>query len=90
MTGCKPRPRLRWLHGAAPVCRGPWRMRGLAVMRACCPCAAQALSAMVKLELPHVNVLTKVDICGNKAGARGGRGKHQRVASCMTSERLRR
>ncbi len=26
----------------------------------------QALSAMVKLELPHVNVLTKMDICPDK------------------------
>ena len=26
----------------------------------------QALSAMVKLELPHVNVLTKMDICESK------------------------
>ncbi|KAF5826743.1 GPN-loop GTPase [Dunaliella salina] len=29
--------------------------------------AMQALSAMVKLELPHVNVLTKMDICESKA-----------------------
>lgn len=28
--------------------------------------ALQALSAMVRLELPHVNVLTKMDICQNK------------------------
>eukprot|EP00199_Chlamydomonas_sp_CCMP681_P006572 CAMPEP_0119104244 /NCGR_PEP_ID=MMETSP1180-20130426/2502_1 /TAXON_ID=3052 ORGANISM="Chlamydomonas cf sp, Strain CCMP681" /NCGR_SAMPLE_ID=MMETSP1180 /ASSEMBLY_ACC=CAM_ASM_000741 /LENGTH=280 /DNA_ID=CAMNT_0007088943 /DNA_START=107 /DNA_END=946 /DNA_ORIENTATION=- len=28
--------------------------------------AMQALSAMVKLELPHVNVLTKMDICESK------------------------
>lgn len=27
---------------------------------------SQALSAMVKLELPHVNILTKMDICENK------------------------
>ncbi|EFN59536.1 hypothetical protein CHLNCDRAFT_48498 [Chlorella variabilis] len=27
-----------------------------------------ALSAMVQLELPHVNVLTKVDLCKNKTG----------------------
>lgn len=25
-----------------------------------------ALSAMVQLELPHVNVLTKMDLCKNK------------------------
>lgn len=29
----------------------------------------QALSAMVKLELPHINVLTKIDICENKVRA---------------------
>lgn len=29
-----------------------------------------ALSAMVQLELPHVNVLTKMDICKNKVSAR--------------------
>ncbi|KAL6749512.1 GPN-loop GTPase [Haematococcus lacustris] len=29
--------------------------------------ALQALSAMVKLELPHVNILTKMDICESKA-----------------------
>lgn len=28
--------------------------------------AMQALSAMVKLELPHINVLTKMDICENR------------------------
>lgn len=28
----------------------------------------QALSAMVQLELPHVNVLTKVDLCKDKVG----------------------
>ena len=28
----------------------------------------QALSAMVKLELPHVNVLTKMDICPDRVG----------------------
>ena len=28
-----------------------------------------ALSAMVQLELPHVNVLTKMDLCKNKVGA---------------------
>jgi hypothetical protein len=27
-----------------------------------------ALSAMVQLELPHINVLTKVDMCKNKVG----------------------
>ncbi|KAJ9513782.1 hypothetical protein QJQ45_015526 [Haematococcus lacustris] len=32
--------------------------------------ALQALSAMVKLELPHVNILTKMDICESKAGGR--------------------
>ena len=31
--------------------------------------AMQALSAMVKLELPHVNVLTKMDICPDKVWA---------------------
>lgn len=31
-----------------------------------------ALSAMVQLELPHVNVLTKVDLCKNKVCARLG------------------
>jgi len=30
--------------------------------------ALQALSAMVKLELPHINVLTKMDICPDKQG----------------------
>jgi hypothetical protein len=30
-----------------------------------------ALSAMVQLELPHVNVLTKVDMCKNKVGQGG-------------------
>lgn len=29
--------------------------------------AVQALSAMVQLEVPHVNVLTKMDLCKNKA-----------------------
>ena len=31
-----------------------------------------ALSAMVQLELPHVNVLTKVDMCKDKVGRGGG------------------
>ncbi len=30
--------------------------------------APQALAAMVKLELPHVNVLTKVDLLEDKVG----------------------
>ena len=30
-----------------------------------------ALSAMVQLELPHVNVLTKMDLCKNKVGRVG-------------------
>ena len=34
-----------------------------------------ALSAMVQLELPHVNVLTKVDMCKNKVGRGGGAGE---------------
>ena len=29
-----------------------------------------ALSAMVQLELPHINVLTKVDLCGSSGKAR--------------------
>ena len=36
----------------------------------------QALSAMVKMELPHVNILTKMDICPDKVclwGRGGGR-----------------
>ena len=40
----------------------------------------QALSAMVQLELPHVNVLTKLDLCKNKArsgGAVGWGGKDE-------------
>ena len=32
-----------------------------------------ALSAMVQLELPHINVLTKVDLCGSKVGWRAWR-----------------
>lgn len=35
-----------------------------------CP---QALSAMVQFELPHVNVLTKADLCKDKAGLEGFR-----------------
>jgi GTPase len=31
----------------------------------------QALSAMVKLELPHINVLTKMDICPDKVQPAG-------------------
>ena len=32
----------------------------------------QALSAMVKMELPHVNILTKMDICPDKVRMMGG------------------
>ncbi len=41
-----------------------------------------ALSAMVQLELPHVNVLTKVDLIKNKVGGGSGgvsRGRLRRV-----------
>ena len=32
----------------------------------CCVHLMQAMSAMVQLELPHVNVLTKVDLLGEE------------------------
>lgn len=41
-----------------------------------------ALSAMVQLELPHINVLTKVDLIKNKVGGGSGgvsRGRLRRV-----------
>eukprot|EP00983_Pelagomonas_calceolata_P093635 1157797-Pelagomonas_calceolata.AAC.2 len=44
--------------------------------------AMQALSAMVKLELPHVNVLTKMDICESK-----GKNKGQELLFCSLSEK---
>lgn len=37
------------------------------------PATPQALSAMVQLELPHVNVLTKADLCKDKQGLEGFR-----------------
>lgn len=43
-----------------------------------------ALSAMVHLELPHINVLTKADLVA--PGARGAAGRNVRAASCKGAE----
>jgi hypothetical protein len=45
---------------AAAASAGPWRVH-------CIEFCLQALAAMVKLELPHINLLTKMDLAEDRS-----------------------